>query len=75
LYSGEARDEIKHRRKKAARQEKREAERQPQAEALLRLHVSENGISELQAAIIEAQGLAGVAASLVAEVLVAGAAN
>jgi len=44
------RDGIKHRRKKAARQEKRD--------------------SELQAAIIEAQGLAGVAASLDAEVVV-----
>ena len=66
-----ARDEIKHRRKKAARQEKREAERLAQAEALLRLIVNEEGISELQAAIVEAQGLAGVAASLDAEVLVA----
>ena len=65
-----ARDEIKHRRKKAARQEKREAEKL----ALLWLLMSENGISELQAAITEAQGLAGVAAWLDAEVVVAGAA-
>ena len=54
-----------------ARQEKRHVERLAQAEALLWLLMSENGISELQRAVLEAQGLAGVAASLDAEVAVA----
>jgi len=63
-----ARDTMRKDRKKALKQEKREAERQAQAEALLRLLVNEEGISELQAAITEAEGLAGVSASLDAEV-------
>jgi len=66
-----ARDAIKHRRKKAAGQEKREADRLAQAEALLWLLMSQNDISELQEVIVEAQGLAGVAESLDAEVVVA----
>ena len=73
------RDSIKKQRKKALRQEKMAverqqttaAERQGQAEVLLQLLTKENGIVELQAAVVEAQGLAGVAASLDEEVQVA----
>ena len=66
------RDSIRKQRKKALRrQEKMAAERQAHAEVLLQVLAKEDGISELQAAIVEAQGLAGVAASLDEEVEVA----
>ena len=66
-----ARDSIKKDRKKALKREMTQVDRLAQAEALLRLLANENGISELQAALIEAQGFAGVAPSLDAEVEVA----
>jgi len=59
---------MKKKRKKALKQEKREAERQARAEALLLVTATEVGVAELQAAIAEAQGLAGLSAPLDAEV-------
>jgi ankyrin repeat protein len=63
------RDTVRKDQKKALKQEKREAETQgEEMQALLWLLVKVEDISELQAAIIEAEGLAGVAPSLDAEV-------